>query len=62
VRIVKGEKAKKVEDMLINMATKGQLQEVVDENGIKKLLEQMSEVSAAPKVAIRRRAFDDDDW
>lgn len=62
IGLVKPEKAKGVENMVLQMAQKGQLNEKVSESRLISLLEQVNEHSSSKtKVTIqRRRALDDD--
>lgn len=63
VALVKQEKARQVENYLINAAQSGKLGGKVTEDQLKDLLTQVTEQSR-PKVVISRRrntAFDDDD-
>ena len=64
IALVKPEKARAIEDMIINAARRGALGEKVSEERLIDLLEQVNEKTAAKtKVTIqRRRAFDDDDF
>ena len=63
IKIVKEEKAKAVEEMIIRMAQSGQIRGKVTESQLIDLLEQISqEQSQATKITIsRRRASDSDD-
>lgn len=63
IAIVKPEKAKRLEDMIIQMANKGQLQSQVNDVMLKQMLEQISEGdAAAPSNTVKfdRRRFGDD--
>lgn len=62
IGLVKPEKAKGVETMVLQMAQRGQLNEKVSESRLISLLEQVNEQSSSKtKVTIqRRRALDDD--
>ena len=63
IAIVKPEKAKRLEDMIIQMANKGQLQSQVNDAMLKQMLEQISEGdAAAPSNTVKfdRRRFGDD--
>lgn len=62
ISLVKPDKARAVEDMLITAAKRGQIGEKVSEDRLIDLLEQVNErMQAKTKVTIqRRRAFDDD--
>ncbi|KAG7669953.1 hypothetical protein KSW81_008095 [Nannochloris sp. 'desiccata'] len=62
IALVKPDKARAIEDMIINAAKRGALGEKVSEDRLIDLLEQVNEKSAAKtRVTIqRRRAFDDD--
>ncbi|KAL3161992.1 hypothetical protein ABBQ38_009068 [Trebouxia sp. C0009 RCD-2024] len=62
IALVKPDKAKGVENMVLQMAQRGQLNEKVSENRLIGLLEQVNEQSSTKtKVTIqRRRALDDD--
>lgn len=64
IALVKPDKARGVEDMIIAAARRGALGEKVTEERLIDLLEQVNERTAAKtKVTIqRRRAFDDDDF
>ena len=61
--MVKSDKARKIEDMLIMQAQRGTIGGQVTDQQLVEMLEGISEQSrAASKVTIqRRRAFDDDD-
>ncbi|RKP17667.1 hypothetical protein ROZALSC1DRAFT_16115 [Rozella allomycis CSF55] len=60
IAIVKPEKARVVEEMLIRMRQTGQIRQKVDEDQLKGLLEQISGTTeqAKPKVTIQRRRMD----
>lgn len=62
IGLVKPDKAKGVENIVLQMAQRGQLNEKVSENRLISLLEQVNEQSSSKtKVTIqRRRALDDD--
>ena len=62
IALVKPEKARAIEDMIIGAARRGALGEKVTEERLIDLLEQVNERSGTKtKVTIqRRRAFDDD--
>lgn len=62
IGLVKAEKAKGVENIVLQMAQRGQLNEKVSESRLISLLEQVNEQSSSKtKVTIqRRRALDDD--
>lgn len=62
IGLVKPEKAKGVENIVLQMAQRGQLNEKVSESRLISLLEQVNEQSSSKtKVTIqRRRALDDD--
>eukprot|EP00898_Chlorokybus_atmophyticus_P005215 jgi/Chlat1/5695/Chrsp38S09022 len=62
IALVKADKARGVEDILIRAAQQGQITEKVTEDRLISMLEQISERSQAKtKVTIqRRRGFDDD--
>uniref|UniRef100_A0A7S0RRG1 Programmed cell death protein 5 n=1 Tax=Pyramimonas obovata TaxID=1411642 RepID=A0A7S0RRG1_9CHLO len=66
ISLVKPEKARKVEDMVLTMAQRGQLGGPVDEKQLIKWLEQISgggEEKAKVTINHRRRnIMDDDDW
>eukprot|EP00386_Alphamonas_edax_P013316 GDKI01041161.1.p2 GENE.GDKI01041161.1~~GDKI01041161.1.p2 ORF type:complete len:133 (+),score=47.20 GDKI01041161.1:1-399(+) len=63
ITLVKPDKARKVEDMILQMAQMGRLPGKIDEGGLINLLEKVTEVSGGngPKVTIQRRRFSDDD-
>ncbi|KAK3243307.1 hypothetical protein CYMTET_47028 [Cymbomonas tetramitiformis] len=64
IALVKPDKARKVEDMVIGMAQKGKIQERVSEDQLIHWLEQINEqTQTKTKVQIcrRRSAFDDED-
>mmetsp|Transcript_11364 Transcript_11364/g.19913 ORF Transcript_11364/g.19913 Transcript_11364/m.19913 type:complete len:131 (-) Transcript_11364:480-872(-) len=65
IALVKPEKARGIENLIISMAQRGQLSEKVSEERLKGLLEQIQEKqggTSGPKITIqRRRAFDEDD-
>ena len=61
IRIVKQDKARKIEDMLIMRAQRGQLGGVVDEDTLIQMLESINEqIEAKSKVSFTRRRVDDD--
>ncbi|EFN54396.1 hypothetical protein CHLNCDRAFT_24727, partial [Chlorella variabilis] len=64
ISLVKPDKARAIEDMLIMAARRGQIQEKVSEARLIELLEQVSEqTEKKTKVTIqRRRGALDDDW
>lgn len=64
IALVKPEKARAIEDMIINAARRGAIGEKVTEERLIDLLEQVNErTTSKTKVTIqRRRAFDDDDF
>ncbi|XP_071481670.1 programmed cell death protein 5-like [Diadema antillarum] len=62
IALVKPEKAKMVEDMLIRMAQTGQIPGKIGEEQLKSFLEQVSEkTSRSTKVKFDRRRVDSDD-
>merc|ERR1719409_2528564 len=63
IALVKPEKAKKLEDMVIMMGRKGQLQQPLNDGALKKMLEQISDSSDASskKIQLNTRRFDDSD-
>lgn len=62
IALVKPEKAKQLEGMLINMARSGQLSEKMSEEQLVKVLEQISQSKQKTKVNFqRRRVMDSDD-
>ncbi|KAF8065805.1 Pdcd5 [Scenedesmus sp. PABB004] len=64
IALVKPDKARNVESMILNAAKRGALQSKVSEEQLKGMLEQLSErESAASKITIQRRrpVFQDDD-
>jgi len=65
IRLVKESKARKVEDMILQMAQQGKIQNKVSEEQLIQWLGQINEkTETKTKVNIQRRrsAFDDDDW
>ena len=62
IALVKPEKARAIEDMIISASRRGGIGEKISEERLIDLLEQVNERTAAKtKVTIqRRRAFDDD--
>ncbi|ORX91520.1 DNA-binding TFAR19-related protein [Basidiobolus meristosporus CBS 931.73] len=61
ISIVKADKARAVEDLLIRMAQTGQLRGKVTESHLIELLEQInSQQKAETKIVYNRRRFDDD--
>ena len=61
IALVKPEKARGVEDIIIHAAKRGQIQEKVSEDRLIELLEQVNErTQQKAKVTFQRRAFDDD--
>jgi programmed cell death protein 5 len=68
IALVKPDKARAIENMILAAAQRGQLHEKVSEQRLVSMLEQISEkqggaeAGRGPKITIqRRRAFDDDD-
>ncbi|EFA77623.1 hypothetical protein PPL_12230 [Heterostelium album PN500] len=61
IAMVKADKARQVEDMIINAAQTGRLQEKVDEPKLISLLEQISEKATKTNIIMKRRTIDDDD-
>jgi programmed cell death protein 5 len=63
ISIVKPDRARAIEDLIIRMARTGQLGGKLNEKGIIDLLEQIrsSEEESQPKIIINRRRFDDSD-
>eukprot|EP01114_Cavostelium_apophysatum_P009956 TRINITY_DN2329_c0_g1_i2.p1 TRINITY_DN2329_c0_g1~~TRINITY_DN2329_c0_g1_i2.p1 ORF type:complete len:127 (-),score=32.68 TRINITY_DN2329_c0_g1_i2:54-434(-) len=61
IAMVKPEKARAVEDIMIRSAQTGRLSEKIDEKKLIQLLEQLNENKKETKVTITRRRFDDDD-
>eukprot|EP01068_Selenidium_serpulae_P017086 Selendium_serpulae@DN6346_c0_g1_i6.p1 len=63
VSMVKPEKARAVENHLLQSAQSGRLVEKIDEHRVKAILEQLSaeQPSRGPSVTINRRHFDSDD-
>mmetsp|Transcript_14084 Transcript_14084/g.17069 ORF Transcript_14084/g.17069 Transcript_14084/m.17069 type:complete len:132 (-) Transcript_14084:458-853(-) len=65
IELVKPDKARKVEDMVLGMAQQGKIREKVSEEQLIHWLGQIAEKEPTKsKVNIQRRrsAFDDDDW
>ncbi|KAJ3203267.1 hypothetical protein HDU67_010283 [Dinochytrium kinnereticum] len=61
ISIVKSEKARAVEDLLIRMAQGGQIRGKVNEKMLIDLLEQINDSKTEAKVTITRRRMDDSD-
>jgi len=61
IKLVKPDKARGVEDLLIRAAQTGQIGEKVDENRLISLLEQLSEKEKKTTITIKRRSALDDD-
>lgn len=63
IALVKPEKARSVENMILTAAQRGALSEKVSEERLVSMLSQISEKESKPKVTIQRRRpmFDDDD-
>jgi len=61
VALVKAEKARGVEDLIIRAAQSGQLGGKVDEARLISLLGQLSEKEQKTKITFKRRGVDDDD-
>nr|8I25_A Chain A, Programmed cell death 5 protein [Toxoplasma gondii GT1]8I26_A Chain A, Programmed cell death 5 protein [Toxoplasma gondii GT1] len=64
IQLVKADKAREVEALILQNAQRGRLADKVDEATLIELLQQTSAASAAkntPKVTMRRRFSDDDD-
>lgn len=63
IALVKSEKARGIEDILLNAAKRGQLGQKVTEDRLIELLGQVNEqTSQRTKVTIQRRQRADDDW
>jgi programmed cell death protein 5 len=61
IKMVKADKARKIEDMLIMRAQRGQLGGVVDEDTLIQMLESINEqMESKSKVSFNRRRADDD--
>jgi programmed cell death protein 5 len=61
IKMVKPDKARKIEDMLIMRSQRGQLGGVVDEETLIQMLESINEqTEAKSKVSFTRRRMDDD--
>ncbi|EGG24851.1 hypothetical protein DFA_03096 [Cavenderia fasciculata] len=61
IAMVKPDKARQIEDMLVNAAQTGRLSEKVDEQKLISLLEQISEKAKKTTVIMKRRTIEDDD-
>jgi len=63
IAIVKADKARRVEDAVINMARSGQVRSKIDEPQLIMILEQISGPGeeAKPKITVSRRRYDEDD-
>jgi len=62
IHLVKPEKARAVEDMILRAAQSGQLGGMVDEQNLISLLGQLSKNTTQPKITIqRKKRFDEDD-
>ncbi len=65
IALVKPDKARRVEEIILNAARRGQLPEKVSEQRLVELLEQIQEKEGGGKTKVtiqrRRPAFDDDD-
>ncbi|KAN0031454.1 hypothetical protein ACTFIV_005318 [Dictyostelium citrinum] len=61
IAIVKPEKSRQVEDLIIRAAQTGQLTEKVDENKLISLLEQLNEKTKKTTITMKRRTIEDDD-
>eukprot|EP00238_Polyblepharides_amylifera_P002844 CAMPEP_0196584992 /NCGR_PEP_ID=MMETSP1081-20130531/49272_1 /TAXON_ID=36882 /ORGANISM="Pyramimonas amylifera, Strain CCMP720" /LENGTH=130 /DNA_ID=CAMNT_0041906397 /DNA_START=73 /DNA_END=465 /DNA_ORIENTATION=+ len=66
ISIVKPEKARQVENMILGRAQRGQIGERVGEDQLIKFLEQMNEETSETKTKVtvnrRRDIMNDDDW
>jgi len=62
IQLVKPEKARKVEDMIINLAQARQLGGRVDENTLISLLNQLSKEQKETKIVYQRKKWDDEDY
>ncbi|KAJ9530816.1 hypothetical protein QJQ45_028704, partial [Haematococcus lacustris] len=61
IALVKPDKARAIENMILGAAQRGQLSEKVSEQRLVSMLEQISEKQGGgPKITIQRRRFDDD--
>eukprot|EP00743_Colponemidia_sp_Colp-15_P003930 GILK01004240.1.p1 GENE.GILK01004240.1~~GILK01004240.1.p1 ORF type:complete len:150 (+),score=31.45 GILK01004240.1:50-451(+) len=62
IALVKPDKARKIEDMLISAAQRGQLNEKITEPKLVQMLEQINEVATKEtKITFKRRTFGDED-
>jgi programmed cell death protein 5 len=61
IALVKPDKARAVEDMIIRAGQSGSLTQKVDEAKLIQLLEQLSEQKKETKITIQRRRYNDDD-
>jgi len=59
--MVRPEKSRQVEDLIISAAQRGQLNEKVDEPKLISLLEQISEKAPKTTITMKRRTIEDDD-
>lgn len=65
IAMVKKDKARRIEDMLITQAQRGAIQGALDEEQLIQMLESISEMEGKSKGKVtmqRRRMDDDDDW
>ncbi|KAL6779770.1 hypothetical protein ACKKBG_A13660 [Auxenochlorella protothecoides x Auxenochlorella symbiontica] len=62
ISLVKPDKARSIEDLILNAARRGQIQQKVSEDRLIELLEQVNEQTQQKTTVTiqRRRAFDDD--
>eukprot|EP01132_Coremiostelium_polycephalum_P005984 gene5984-7455_t len=61
IAMVKPDKARQIEDMLIRSAQTGQISEKVDEQKLISLLEQISGKEKKTTITMKRRTIEDDD-
>ena len=59
IRLVKPEKARQVEDMIVMMARQGQMTGKISENGLISMLDQINETKAETTVTMKHKGDDD---
>eukprot|EP01059_Diplonema_ambulator_P020819 TRINITY_DN34735_c0_g1_i1.p1 TRINITY_DN34735_c0_g1~~TRINITY_DN34735_c0_g1_i1.p1 ORF type:complete len:114 (+),score=38.37 TRINITY_DN34735_c0_g1_i1:56-397(+) len=66
ISCVKPEKARAIENYVIQSVRQGRMQPPISDNKLKSLLEAMQDqggsTSSGPKITFARKARDDDDW
>ena len=59
VKLVKPEKARQVEDMILMMAQRGQMTGKINEGGLISMLDQLNELKTETKITVKHKGDDD---